>query len=242
MDSHLGMAMEIVAACALGLSPVGCARPVEKQRTTPQEVRGSGLLSGLLVAGAELDWGLPTDALDGQTNKWLEGLTEQQLAEALSVGLPLRPHERLCVRYKGKSWKASWPCDLRGVVHVRDADDALRLVRLFSAPDNVVCFPDFPYMEVSPEGRPYGAVGFMDAKLFQKLGLRKAEAVERDGTYRLLRPVVRLDKRGSRSAGPAVGVALLDETVDADGGYRMSVLWEKEMELRWNDVMVPTYR
>ncbi len=231
----------------LGLATILCAgtagcqvnRVASEQRSKPQIVSAvtwksfrEPLRDVQFQVRATLFWSIAAEAFDGHATNQLLRLVGHPLGKDAAVGCPYERWLRLYVR-SGESVKpVNWPSDLHGHVKIHGPAAALSFVRLFSSEDTFNRFPEFGFMELSPAEEFWpDCTGIPEA--CESLTL--PEAVKTSTGYRITRLCARVDLR----SGNPTGIVIMDEEIDADGGYALRILWEDADRERLRRLLLP---
>lgn len=174
-----------------------------------------------------LVWDQKTLALDDIANRWEAGLPRDGDQHLWALSRPADRDYRLFAESADipGQWPIAWPSDLVGMVNITTPRQALEFVRLFSSVRNCYRFPEYGYLEVAPVDEltvNWTGPAFMPRSDFERLGLPGTTVIEHEGTFRIRRPVAKLNRWRIE------GVAVLDETVTKSGRYVLRVLWYKD--------------
>jgi hypothetical protein len=177
-----------------------------------------------LKNGIRLYWVTSPDTMDEAACRWLRWAAPGKLGGVV-LHIPIEHGRRLIVA--GDHWwkPVSWPSDLTGLVHLQSSAQALEYVRLFSSRETWYKFPEFGFMEIKPAGEGTLELDAISRSEFERFGLRQVEVAGHGGSYRIRRPVVRVDALRWR----LMSVGMIDEEVRADGAYALRILWEDQL-------------
>ena len=183
-----------------------------------------------LREGLGLYWVPEWEVLDAKSREWIRQLGSDACLVPLGPRFPVEPSLRLIVLSETERKVVNWPTELRGMVQIHTPEQALEFVRLFSSFETYYRFPEFRYLEVSPSAdapdttvRRARQAATMRASDFKKLGLRPPVVIAWRESFRIRRSVAEV------TAGAVTGLAILDETVTAEGNYTVRVLWREDV-------------
>lgn len=182
-----------------------------------------------LRPGLQLKWVARIAFCDPYTFRWQSQLPQPYISRECNTGHPMEYYLSLGLRTPQGLKAIGYPSDLTGFVSIHNQHEALKFVHLFSSANVNYRFPQYPYVELTIVDRSDPGPAEISRQDAATLGLIPAEALEFDGAFRLLRPVVLLQRDTEQRfvRGRVAYVAMLDERIGPDGSYRVMEIWRR---------------
>ena len=193
--------------------------------------------------GVQLIWVTYDRILDEQSWRWTRDLHDEQHPDQMPH-FAVEPFLRLAAKIQGELRPVNWPGDLKGLVSINSAPEALEFVRLLSSKDTWYRFPSLRYVEAAPKPDDSGAKddegelspAYMSERDFRHLRLVTPDVIPYQGCFRIRRSVAKV------SGNSVARVAILDETVGRDGDYTVRVLWQQPIEPSEHLIDLPRFQ